>query len=141
MQTFVPPPAVGQVQLIGPPPGVNQVQYQIHPGQPMPMQGMPPPGSQNSPQPMTQMYVMSQPPPQQNYISSSAGAMNGAVSYVYTQPRSATPTQSMMETVSVNLQQPPPSGESSILLCFSFKSSKKIVTELISEIFFQDPST
>ncbi|XP_058801691.1 uncharacterized protein LOC131670256 isoform X2 [Phymastichus coffea] len=110
MQTFVPPPAVGQVQLIGPPPGVNQVQYQIHPGQPLPMQGMPPPGSQNSPQPMTQMYVMSQPPPQQTFISSSAGAINGAVSYVYTQPRSATPTQTMIETVNVNLQQPPPSG-------------------------------
>jgi hypothetical protein len=109
MQTFVPPPSVGQVQLIGPPPGMNQVQYQIHPGQPLQIQGMPPPGSQNSPQPMTQMYVMSQPPPQ-NFMSSSA-SINGAVSYVYTQPRPTTPSQNIIEAVNVNLQQPPPSGK------------------------------
>lgn len=92
------------MQLIGPPP---QVQY-IHPGQPPPLQiqGMPPPGSQNSPQPMAQMYVVSQPPPpQQTFISSSA-SINGGVSYVYTQPRPATPSQNIIETV--NLQQPPP---------------------------------
>lgn len=109
MQTFVFPSSVAQVQIIGPPPGMNQVQYQIHPGQPLQIQGMPPPGSQNSPQPMTQMYVMSQPPPQQNFMSSSA-PINGAVSYVYTQPRPTTPSQSMIEAVNVNLQQPPPSG-------------------------------
>lgn len=111
MQNFVPPHSVGPVQLIGPPPGINQVQYQIHPGQPMPMQGMPPPGSQSSAQPMTQMYVVSQPPPQQTFMSSSA-PMNGAVSYVYTQSRPSTPSQNMMEAVNVNLQQPPPAGHS-----------------------------
>ncbi|XP_031780890.1 extensin isoform X3 [Nasonia vitripennis] len=105
----MPPTDQPQVQLIGPPPGMNQVQYQIHPGQQLQIQGMPPPGSQNSPQPMTQMYVMSQPPPQQNFMSSSA-PINGAVSYVYTQPRPTTPSQSMIEAVNVNLQQPPPSG-------------------------------
>ncbi|XP_012259020.2 altered inheritance of mitochondria protein 3-like isoform X2 [Athalia rosae] len=119
MQTFMSPPPVGQVQLIGPPPTVSQVQYQIHPAQSLQIQGIqvPPPGSQNSPQSVTQMYVMSQPPPpspaQQNYIASSSVPVSSAVSYVYTQPniqRPSTPSQSLIETVNVNLQQPPPSA-------------------------------
>ncbi|XP_015590574.1 extensin isoform X2 [Cephus cinctus] len=120
IQTFMQPPPVGQVQLIGPPPAVSQVQYQIHPGQPLQIQGIqvPPSGSQASPQPMTQMYVMSQPPPHspasQSFISSSSGSVNGgAVSYVYTQPniqRPPTPSHGVIETVNVNLQQPPPSA-------------------------------
>ncbi|XP_023317783.1 trithorax group protein osa-like isoform X2 [Trichogramma pretiosum] len=113
----IPPPVSmaepAQVQLIAqPPPGINQVQYQIHPGQPMSIQSMPPPpppGSQNSAQPMTQMYVVSQPPPQTTFVSSCA-PINGAVSYVYTQTRPTTPSQSIIETVNVNLQQPPPAG-------------------------------
>ncbi|XP_035726475.1 extensin-like isoform X1 [Vespa mandarinia] len=114
IQTFMPPPPVGQVQLIGPPSSVSQVQYQIHPGQPLQIQGIQP-GSQASPQPVAQMYVMSQPPPQspaqQNFISTASVPVSGAVSYVYTQPsvqRPATPSQGMIETVNVNLQQPPP---------------------------------
>ncbi|EFN86500.1 extensin isoform X2 [Harpegnathos saltator] len=114
IQTFMPPPPVGQVQLIGPPSTVSQVQYQIHPGQPLQIQGIQP-GSQSSPQPVAQMYVMSQPPPQspaqQSFITSSSAPASGAVSYVYTQPnvqRPATPSQGIIETVNVNLQQPPP---------------------------------
>lgn len=108
-QTFVPPSSVAQVQLIGPPPGINQVQYQIHPNQPLQLQGIPPlpPASQNS-----QMYVVSQPPPPRS--------INGGVSYMYTQPRPTSPTQSLIEHVNVNLQQPPPSGEFNIL----FKKKK-----------------
>lgn len=101
-----------------PPPGINQVQYQIHPGQPLPLQGLPPPpppGSQSSAQPMAQMYVVSQPPPQQTYISSSA-PINGAVSYVYTQTRPSTPTPSIIETVHVNLQQPPPPPGNTLII-------------------------
>lgn len=116
IQTFMSPPPVGQVQLIGPPSTVSQVQYQIHPGQPLQIQGIQP-GSQSSPQPVTQMYVMSQPPPQspaqQNFITSSSAPVSGAVSYVYTQPnvqRSSTPPQGIMEAVNVNLQQPPPTA-------------------------------
>lgn len=45
-----------------PPPGINQVQYQIHAAQRIPLQVLPPrpptAGSQNSAQPMTQMYVV-----------------------------------------------------------------------------------
>ncbi|XP_033214055.1 extensin-like [Belonocnema kinseyi] len=116
MQTFVPPPSVGQVQLIGPPPTISQVQYQIHPGQPLQIQGLPP-CSETSAQSVTQMYVMSQPPPQnpvhQGFVNSASNGapMSGAaVSYVYTQPsiqRSPTPSR-VIETVNVNLQQPPP---------------------------------
>ncbi|XP_068989720.1 uncharacterized protein [Neodiprion pinetum] len=117
-QSFIPPPPVGQVQLIGPPPTVSQVQYQIHPAQSLQIQGIqvPPPGSQSSPQSLTQMYVMSQPPPQcpsqQNFVSSSSAPVSGAVSYVYTQPnmqRPSTPSHNIIETVNVNLHQPPPS--------------------------------
>jgi len=111
----MPPPPVGQVQLIGPPSTVSQVQYQIHPGQSLQIQGIQ--GSQSSPQPMAQMYVMSQPPPQssaqQSFITSSNASVSGAVSYVYTQPnmqRPATPSQGIIETVNVNLQQPPPAA-------------------------------
>ncbi|XP_012282033.1 extensin-2 isoform X2 [Orussus abietinus] len=117
MQTFMTPPPVGQVQLIGPPPAVSQVQYQIHSGQPVQIQGIQVPPSQSSPQPVAQMYVMSQPPPQsptsQNFISSSSVPVSGAVSYVYTQPniqRPPTPSHGVIETVNVNLQQPPPSA-------------------------------
>ncbi|XP_029659061.1 extensin-like isoform X2 [Formica exsecta] len=117
IQTFMPPPPhVGQVQLIGPPSTVSQVQYQIHHGQSLQIQGIQP-GSQSSPQPMAQMYVMSQPPPQspaqQNFITSSNAPVSGAVSYVCTQPnmqRPATPSQGIIETVNVNLQQPPPAA-------------------------------
>ncbi|XP_054004590.1 KH homology domain-containing protein 4-like isoform X3 [Hylaeus anthracinus] len=116
IQTFMQPPPVGQVQLIGPPSTVSQVQYQIHPGQPLQIQGLQP-GSQSSPQPVAQMYVMSQPPPQspaqQNFITSSSAPVSGAVSYVYTQPniqRPSTPPQGIIETVNVNLQQPPPTA-------------------------------
>ncbi|XP_076288665.1 uncharacterized protein LOC143213060 isoform X2 [Lasioglossum baleicum] len=116
IQTFMPPPPVGQVQLIGPPSTVSQVQYQIHPGQPLQIQGLQP-GSQSSPQPVAQMYVMSQPPPQnpaqQNFITSSSAPVSGAVSYVYTQSnvqRSSTPPQGIIEAVNVNLQQPPPAA-------------------------------
>ncbi|XP_051168026.1 uncharacterized protein LOC127285861 isoform X3 [Leptopilina boulardi] len=112
LQTFVPPPSVSQVQLIGPPPTISQVQYQIHPGQPLQIQGLPP-CSESPSQPVTQMYVMSQPPPQspihQGFVSASS-APPAAVSYVYTQPslqRSSTPSR-VIETVNVNLQQPPP---------------------------------
>ncbi|XP_043465876.1 KH homology domain-containing protein 4-like isoform X2 [Leptopilina heterotoma] len=111
LQTFVPPPSVSQVQLIGPPPTISQVQYQIHPGQPLQIQGLPP-CSESPAQPVTQMYVMSQPPPHhspihQGFVSASSGP-SAAVSYVYTQPslqRSSTPSR-VIETV--NLQQPPP---------------------------------
>ncbi|XP_043277485.1 extensin-like isoform X2 [Venturia canescens] len=134
LQTFMSPPPVGQVQLIGPPPTVSQVQYQIHSGQPLHIQM--PPSSHSSPQPVAQMYVMSQPPPppppptsgppllpspQQNagpptFIASSssgpAAGGGGAVSYVYAQPNMSQPTSSpshtSIETVNVNLQQPPP---------------------------------
>ncbi|KAK0181236.1 hypothetical protein PV327_003537 [Microctonus hyperodae] len=107
------PPPVGQVQLIGPPPAVSQVQYQIHSGQPVHIQGIQMPTvSHSSAQPVAQMYVMSQPPPQSpgqhGFISSSSAPVSGAVSYVYTQPniqRSVTPSDTI-ETV--NLQQPPP---------------------------------
>ncbi|XP_015120922.1 extensin isoform X2 [Diachasma alloeum] len=115
LQTLIPPPPVGQVQLIAPPPTVSQVQYQIHSGQPLHIQV--PPSSHSSTQPVAQMYVMSQPPPaspgHSGFISSSSGSVSGAVSYVYTQPnmpRPSTPCQTGIETVNVNLQQPPPSA-------------------------------
>ncbi|XP_066590962.1 uncharacterized protein [Prorops nasuta] len=116
IQTFIPQQPVGQVQLIGPPSTVNQVQYQLHSGQPLQIQGVPP-GSQASPQPVAQMYVMSQPPPQnpaqQSFMSSSSAPVSGAVSYVYTQPniqRPPTPSQGIIDAVNVNLQQPPPAA-------------------------------
>ncbi|KAF7997795.1 hypothetical protein HCN44_009193 [Aphidius gifuensis] len=102
---------VGQVQLIGPPP-TGQVQYQIHSGQPLHIQV--PASSHSSQQPVTQMYVMSQPPPQSPGQPgfSSAAPVNGTVSYVYTQPNMQRPPtpQTGIETVNVNLQQPPPSA-------------------------------
>ncbi|XP_063990671.1 uncharacterized protein LOC135169529 isoform X3 [Diachasmimorpha longicaudata] len=114
LQTLIPPSPVGQVQLIAPPPTVSQVQYQIHSGQPLHIQV--PPSSHSSTQPVAQMYVMSQPPPaspgHSGFISSSSGPVSGAVSYVYTQPnmpRPLTPGQTGIESVNVNLQQPPPS--------------------------------
>ncbi|XP_034940566.1 extensin-like isoform X2 [Chelonus insularis] len=118
MQTLISPPSsVSQVQLIGPPPTVSQVQYQIHPGQPVHIQGIQMPAVSHSPsQSVAQMYVMSQPPPQspnqQGFIASSGTSVSGAVSYVYTQPNIQRPPspvpQASIETVNVNLQQPPP---------------------------------
>lgn len=111
IQTFV-PTSVSQVQLIGPPPALGQVQYQIQPAQSLHIQGIPSIGSQASAQPITQMYVMSQPPPQPAFMS-SGNSINGAVSYVCAQPsvqRTNSPSSSIIETVNVNLQQPPPSG-------------------------------
>ncbi|KAJ8669128.1 hypothetical protein QAD02_000387 [Eretmocerus hayati] len=105
MQPFVPPSSCGQI-MMGPPSVINQGPYPMHPSQPMPIQGMPPPGSQNSAQPMAQIYAMSQPPPQQNFMSSSGPPVNGVASFVYSQPRPNTPSQGPMH---MN-QQPPPTG-------------------------------
>ncbi|XP_057341321.1 uncharacterized protein LOC130678236 [Microplitis mediator] len=114
MQALISPASsVGQVQLIGPPPTVSQVQYQIHPSQPVHIQGIQMPSvSHSSTPPIAQMYVMSHPPPQSpgqhGFITSSSGSVSGAVSYVYTQPniqRSASPIEA------VNLQQPPPTHQ------------------------------
>ncbi|CAG5100365.1 Similar to khdc4: KH homology domain-containing protein 4 (Xenopus laevis) [Cotesia congregata] len=106
-------PSVGQVQLIGPPPTVSEVQYQIHPSQPVHIQGIQMPSVSHSSTPsIAQMYVMSHPPPQSpsqhGFIASNSGPVSGAVSYVYTQPniqRSVTPIET------VNLQQPPPTHQ------------------------------